>query len=302
LFRDNSEDYRRAVQAYRKAVELDPAYAPAWAGLALATYFVAWSAESAAAIAAGLEQARAAADKAVALRPDLVDGYMARGLIRASVQWDYEGADEDLRLALALGPENAHVLLTYAFAVLMPTGRLEEGVATLRKAIEIDPLNAAIWGALGGALVRLGKFGPAREALSRTLEINPENSFAPGDFALAFLLEGRPAEALAISQRSSQEVFRLYGAALAHHDLGHAKESQRLLDELIAKHAHSAAYQVAGVYAWRGEKDRAFQWLERARAQRDGGLSFLKVDPVMRGLRGDPRWGSLLKAVNLPAD
>ena len=71
---------------------------------------------------------------------------------------------------------------------------------------------------------------------------------------------------------------------------------------MIAKYAHSAAYQIAQVYAWRGEKDRAFEWLERARAQRDAGLTILKVDPLVRGLRGDPRWGPLLKAVNLPAD
>ena len=97
-------------------------------------------------------------------------------------------------------------------------------------------------------------------------------------------------------------IFRLASAALARHDLGHAKESQQAIDELIAKYARVAAYQIAGVYAWRGENDRAFEWLARARAQRDGGLTILKVDPILRGLRTDPRWRPMLESVNLPAD
>jgi TolB-like protein/Flp pilus assembly protein TadD len=302
FYRSNLEDYRRAMQAYQRAVDLDPSYAPAWAGLASATYWVADSAESVAAVFAGQERARAAADKAVALRPDLADGYLARGLIRAIVQWDWAGAGEDLRRALALAPESPDVLFSYASVVLRPTGRLEEAAATLRKAIELDPLNARFWNALGMSLVSLGRFGPAREALERSLEINPEQTFAPASLSEILLLEGRPAEALVMARRSSAEMFRLLCAATAHHTLGHSKESQQALDELIAKYAHSAAYQIASAYAWRGEKDRAFEWLERARAQRDGGLGTLKVEPLMRGLRDDPRWRPLLASVHLPLD
>jgi TolB-like protein len=302
FFRSNVEDFKRSAQAYRKAVELDPAYAPAWAGLANATYWVADVADSPSAVAAGFEQARAAADKAVALRPDLADGYLARGFIRAAMQWDWKGADEDLQRARALAPENADVLFTYANVVLRPTGRLEEALAAMRKAIETDPLNARFWNVLGGVLVWLGRYDSAREALNRSLEISPQQSYTAAYIALSLLLENRPAEALAAAQRSSTEVFRLAGAAIAQHELGHALESQQLLDELIAKHAHIAAYQIAGVYAWRGERDPAFHWLERARAQRDGGLVILKVDPVLRKLRSDARWKPMLQSVNLPVD
>ena len=302
FLRSNAEDFRRAMQAYRKAVELDPGYAPAWAGLSLATFRVANEEASAAAIAAGFEQARAAAEKAVALAPDLPDGFVARGGGRAAMQSDYAGAGEDLQRALALAPENADVLYSYALAFLRPTGRLTEAAATLRKATEIDPLNPRVWGGLGGTLVFLSEFGPAREALNRSLEISPAQSSAAWYFCLSSLLEGRPAEALAVSQRPTTELFRLLGAALAQHDLGNAKESQQLLDEMIAKYAEGGAFQIAEVYAWRSEKDRAFEWLERARAQHDAGITFLKVDPTLRGLRGDPRWRPLLKSVNLPED
>jgi tetratricopeptide (TPR) repeat protein len=146
----------------------------------------------------------------------------------------------------------------------------------------------------------LGKLGPAREILNRSLEISPEQSYTADWIVMSLLLDGHPQEALAGTSRASLEIFRLQGAALAHHSLGHAQESQQLLDELIVKYAYSAAYQIARIYAWRGEKDRAFEWLDRARAQRDGGLTIVMVDPLLRGLRSDARYHSLLRAINLP--
>jgi TolB-like protein len=300
--RSNLEDYRRAKEAYRKAVDLDPGYAPAWAGLSLAGYWVAEEADSATTIASGFDRARADAEKAVALGPDIADGYRARGSIRAQVSWDWVGAAADLQHAILLEPENADALSTYAGVVLRPTGRLEEAASDFRKAATLDPLNPRIWGALGLTLLSLGQLEPARAALGRSLEISPSQSFTAFNLALTFLLEKRPAEGLAMAQRSSTEIFRLLGAALAEHDLGHAAESQRLLDQMIAKHAHSDAYQIAEVYAWRGENDSAFVWLERARAQHDGGLLIAKIDSTLRALRGDRRWKPMLAAVHLPAD
>ena len=94
--------------------------------------------------------------------------------------------------------------------------------------------------------------------------------------------------------------FRLTGIAMAEHTLRHANESQQALDELLAKYAQEGAYQIAGVFAWRGEKDKAFEWLERAYQQRDEGLSDMKVDPLLNSLRGDPRFKALLGKMKLP--
>jgi len=300
--RHNLDSYRRAAQAYEKALALDPGYAPAWAGLAAATLFRAYEAESAAAVREGKERAFAAAEKAVALGPDLAEGYVARGLVRALAQWDWDGARSDLERALALGPENADALVVYPHTLLRPFGRLPEAVATLRKAIELDPLNPRAWTALGFALLASGQLGPAREAFNWSLEISPEQSFSPYFLGETLLLDGQPVAALAASQRSTSERFRLAGAALAQHDLGHSGDSQQALDELIARFGHSTAYRIAEVYAWRGEKDRSFEWLQRACAQRDGGLLDVKVNPLLRKLRGDPRYTALLKQMNLPVD
>jgi hypothetical protein len=132
------------------------------------------------------------------------------------------------------------------------------------------------------------------------LEINPEQSNTAAFLGFTFLVAADPASALAASQRASIEVFRLQGAALAEHDLGHAPAAQQRLDELITKDAGGAAYQIAEVYAWWGDKERAFQWLDRAYLQHDGGLTTVKVDPLLRSLRPDQRYKALLHKMKLP--
>jgi serine/threonine-protein kinase len=302
LRRGNAEDFRRAHQAARRAVELDPGYAPAWAGLSAAGGAVANEEDSAEAIIANREESCAAAEKAISLAPDIPDGFLARIACRIVTRWDWTGAGEDFHRALALAPESALVLSSYAYWFLRPTGRLQEAVAALRKWTELDPINAGAWKNLGHTLVFLGELGPARKALERSLEISPSQSSTAYYLCLSSLLEAHPAEALVSAQRSATEVFRLVGVALAQHDLGDAKESQRVLDTMIAKFAKSGSYQIAEVYAWRGEKDRAFEWLERARVERDPGLLHAKGDPTLRGLHADRRWRLLLEALHLPVE
>jgi hypothetical protein len=100
-------------------------------------------------------------------------------------------------------------------------------------------------------------------------------------------------------QKSSFSGGRRTGEILAERELGDQSESLRLLQDLIAKHADASAYQVAEVYAWRGQKEPAFAWLERAFRQRDEGLTDINVDPLMNGLRGEPRYRELLKELKL---
>ncbi len=97
-------------------------------------------------------------------------------------------------------------------------------------------------------------------------------------------------------------MFRLSRKAAALHDLGRTAEAQRALDELIARHGHDGAFQIAEAYAWFGQPDKAFEWLDRAYVQRDGGLTAVKFSTMLRGLRGDPRYAALLAKMNLPPD
>ncbi|TMA28204.1 MAG: tetratricopeptide repeat protein [Deltaproteobacteria bacterium] len=297
-----AEGNLRAVAAFDKALAADPKFAPAWAALAIATFWVADVAESAAAIRQGYERAMQAAEKAVALDPDLAEGYAARGFLRSSIRWDWEGARADFERALALNPGDSEIHRWYAGAVLEALGQLAEAVAEARKAADLDPLSAAAWGRLGRVLWMSGELEPARAALERSLHILPEQSYAAANLAVTLLLQKRPAEALTAAGRSTQELFRMEGKAMALHDLGRDEEGHQLLDQLIARYSHGAAFQIAEVYAWFGEPDRAFEWLERAYQQHDSGLSSLKGDALLRGIRGDPRFKALLRKMNLPPD
>lgn len=114
------------------------------------------------------------------------------------------------------------------------------------------------------------------------------------------LLEGQAQQALKTFRRIDNEGFRLSSVAMAEHTLGHAHESQQALEQLITHHAQEAAFQIAEIYAWRAERDKAFEWLERAFEQRDGGLSDIKTDPPLAALRDDPRYGEFLRRLQLP--
>ncbi|HWE23834.1 MAG TPA: hypothetical protein VG496_07825 [Myxococcales bacterium] len=298
----NRNGFLRAYKAYEKALSLDPRFAPALAGLASAEYWVADSAETAEAVADGQRRAIELAEKAVALDPELTEAYIARGVCRSAIQWNWSGAKVDFERALSLSPESADAILEYARNVLRPLGRLPEGLAASRRATELDPLNGRAWATLGAFYVATGEQKLMREALNRSLEVSPEQAFAGPWLGTGLLIEGKPDEALAAFRRSTNEVFRLSGEATAQLALGHARESQRALDELIAKHAHDGAYQIATAYAWRGDGNQAFAWLDRAVGQHDGGLTLIKIDPFLRGVRGDPRYAAILRKINLSAD
>jgi tetratricopeptide (TPR) repeat protein len=186
------------------------------------------------------------------------------------------------------------------YALLMgAVGRSSESIAMTKKAIELDPLSSVTWANLGILLTGARQFADAHAAISRALEIQPESPYALSDLGSLQLLQGHATEALATAQQSDGHN-RLSMTAMAEHSLGHADQSQRALEALIAQFDHDCAYCVARVYAWRGEKDQAFAWLQRAFAQRDSGLTEIKYDGVVDSLRGDPRYLALMHRLNLP--
>ena len=299
----NPDGWRRAVKAFEEAVALDPGYAPAWAYLSNAKVQILSNiGGTRTEIVEGLASALSAAEKAVALAPDLADGYLARARLRTDMKRDWAGGAADVERALALNPSDARVFGRYAYSVLVPLGRMPEAIAAARKATELDPLNAYIWGTLGQALCFNGEMDAARNALIRAGEFAPDFQWPAFWLAAVDLLEGQPAKALARYEQISARWSRLTGVAMAQHDLGRARESQAALEELIRENADDAPYQIAEVYARRRNLDRAFEWLERAYALPDVGLIDVKSDPLLRNLHRDLRWKPFLKKMNLPGD
>ncbi len=302
IVRGSLQGYQLALATFRKAVELDPKYAPAWAGVAIASFHVGegvgWHLDSR---ENDFARTLAAADKAIELGPDLADGYAARGYVRVLKTTDWAGARADLARAIALSPGNAEAICSQGdlFATL---GRLPEAIATLSRATELDPLSVQAWWRLAWYHLGAGHVEEAREIARRTLELFPEHSHAARTLGFALLLETRLDEAQAAFQRSSSEPFREMGTALVEHARGHARESQQALEHIIATSGKESTYQIAEVYAFRGQRERAFEWLERSLALQDAGMRYLKHDPLLRPLRADPRYVTLLKKMNLPVD
>jgi tetratricopeptide (TPR) repeat protein len=138
------------------------------------------------------------------------------------------------------------------------------------------------------------------EAVHRALEIQPGDSYSTYWLAVIQLTGGQAAEALETFRKVDLGGFRLTGIAMAECTLHQGSESQRAFNEAIAKTANGSAYQIAEAYAWCGEKDQAFQWLERAYRQHDTGLSEITWGPLLASLRGDPRFTALLRKINFP--
>ena len=300
LATDESVD--RSTQVLKKAVEIEPSYAEAWADLAqLHGSLVRGAAR--AEFQHKSDEALAEAERAIALEPGLAEGYAARGYVRGWLLWDWTGAQADLERARALNSGSATVLNNYA-GLLQKLGHLKEAIAVQRKAVEIDPLNADRWDDLSAFLLQNGQLGAARDALARSQEISPNYD---GFYSLGFidLLEGHPAKALALWENLTGKDRPVVSIAIAEYELGHERESQEALATLVARAegpAGNSALRVAAVHAWRGERDLAFEWLDRAYAQHEIALRLIKVDPYLRKLHGDPRWPAFLKKMNLPLD
>ena len=297
------DGYGRAVEALEKAVALDPGYAPAWAALAFAHFLASDQAPSRYDPSRGFPRAREAAEKSVALAPGFAGGYAVRGHLRANFDYDWSGARVDLERALSLNPEEADVLNSYGW-LLARLGKVPEAIAVARKAAVLDPLSAELWVRLSAFYLGTGQLDLAETAAKRALDVAPERAQAARNLGFAYFLAGRLEDARAAFQRSSNELFRRMGEALVEYQLGHQAEAQRPLDKMLADPwaRSNGSYQIAQVYAWQGEVDRAFEWLESAYQHHDAGLSYLKYDPLLRKVRADARYAALLKKMNLPAD
>ena len=296
FYNQRSDDgFRRALIAYRKAIALDPGYAAAYAGLAMSEALLADSAGD----AMSVQQAAADAESAVTRAPDLADVYATRGFVRYYRGWDWSGAEADFMKALALDPSDSTVQVRYG-GLLVALGRLEEAIAATKSATELDPLSTLAWHRLGRYYIATRQFAAAHDAIRRSLEIQPEYAAAQSNLGTLLLLEGNAAEALVTFRQISSESSRLSGVAIAEHTLGHSEESQRALDELVAKHSPNSAFMIAETYAWRGDKEQAFAWLERAYERHESSFFNLKSEPRFASLLGDPRYHALLRKLNLP--
>jgi TolB-like protein/Tfp pilus assembly protein PilF len=299
--RSGKKNLEDSIAAYKQAIALDPRFAAAYAGLATSQHMLgaAYPASHDAKLALDAES-RAGLRQALDIDPDLAEGVAVRGYLRLLADWDVAGAQSDLLHAIALNPGDSFAIKWYARS-LATDGRLAEAITHMKRAADLDPLNAVTWANLGIFYNATGQLADADRALDRALELTTRN---PGELlflkGVTRLLQHDPAAALVWFRRQTgTDKPDRGGVAMAEHDLGHDAQSREALDALIKSRAEVDQYSIALVYAWRGEKDQAFEWLERAYTDHVGYMEALAYDPCLASLRSDARFGALMKKMNL---
>ena len=295
--RRGKEDLERSVGYYRAAIERDPGYAAAWAGLAEAHHRQADNGYLP--VEEGYAMARREAEKALALDDSLALAHCEMGWIRRAHDWDWEGADASYQRALQLDPGSRSALIGAAI-LAFNLGRLDEAIDLGKKAASLDPLNVATLNNLGFHALYAGRLEEATAALKKVLELNPDFPVSHVLLGRVLLAQGRSGEALVEMEREPDPVWRLYGLCLAYHAAGRTKDAAAALAEFINGYGATMAFQIAEVFAQRGEVDQAFGWLDKAYGLRDSGMADILNDPLLKGLERDPRYPALLKKLRLP--
>jgi len=296
--RDSPKDTDMAAEYYERATQLDPSYALAWVGLSRGRN---WQANTGAIpVEEGHRLAREAVERALALNPNLAEAHAQMGRIKRQVDFDWAGADASFQRAVALDPGNAEVVRTAATSAAM-LGRFDEALQLKRRAVDLDPLNAESWESRAETEFFMGQLDEAVADFKKALDLNPDVVAAHMVLSQIYVMQGRPQDALPEIELVRYDPVRAFLYAIAYYALGRKKESDAALSELTAKYHAGMAYQIAEVYAFRNQSDEAFEWLDRAYAQRDSGLVGTKVEPLLKSLHNDPRFTAFLKKLNLPA-
>jgi TolB-like protein len=295
--RRNVEDYRKAIGFFDQAIRLDPDYSLAYAERSEAWTFIgdlspeekkeAWAA------------AKRDAEKAVAVGSNLAEAHAALGWVRFFSEWKFAEGLAELERARELAPANptANDLLA---RVLIYVNQLAQAEKLARQAIELDPLAYLARGNLARILLAEGKLDEADAEARKSAELQPTAAGSHRWQVVVAVLRGDGEAALREAQLEPNEGYRRLELALAHYARGDRPAADAALAEMVARDRNLLAYQIAEVYAWRGETDKAFEWLQISYDNHDTGTLSLLIDPLMRGLRGDPRYKGMLEKAGLP--
>ena len=298
LWKFIEEDRRRAVDHFNRAIQIDPTYAAAYAGLAHAWWmrgvFGPLSMKEVG------PPASAAARKALELDDRLAEAYAAQAYVQGMFDWDWTGADETIRRAVELDPNSLDARYVYAL-LLMALGRLPEAITHIEHAAQLDPLSAQVHSTFGRLLYRARKFDEAVLHLNRAIELEPRNAGAYARLGDVYEQMGRYEDALAFHETrpgGQGHSARSDTAAIArvYARMGRVSEARQIVQTLGDGHGS------ASVYAALGDKDMAFRLLFKRVEERSDWHIFIKADPPFDSLHSDPRWKDLLRRMKLPTD
>jgi len=291
-----AEDYKKSEEALLQAIELDPGYAEAWAALAMnyfdQTRFKLKTREDGAALA------RKAIGRAKSLGPDLGIVWGVDSYLKKSLDWDWGAAQAAINKAYELEPNNKRISI-WRGATASSLGKLDDGIELYEQGLLDDPLNLSHHSALGIAYTKVHRYDEAIEILEKQVELKPDYYWAYFNLGKSYLFRGDAEQALLEIRKNPENVFRHAGLVMAYSTLGREAEAEEALKRLVSEYGTQYPFWIAEAYSWRGQKDEAFEWLEKGFMQRSIGLSYMLGNNVLYSLTDDSRWTELLKKINL---
>lgn len=288
----------KAVQLYKKAIDISPSYALAWARLASAYLDL----EVANGTPSPEDDAKilGALDRAIRLDPNLVWAYYTRAGYEMAIKWDWAAVRADEERMRAIDPGNTYLLPSALGDMALVSGHVAEAVEHYQREIELNPLDPFSLQAIGLALCASNRLQECLRYRLRLQQLHPDFGGANSFVGMARLYLGQFPEALDAMEKEPEKELRLAGLALVYTAMGKRAESDAALRALEESFASGNAYEIAQIHAYRGEADAAFEWLQRSYRTHNSKVLLVKTDPLLRSLRGDRRFKTLLVKLSLP--
>jgi len=293
------EAFAKSDALYRQVLEIDPRYAPAWERLA--TNFANKAGMGLVSSQEGFARAREAAEKALAIDPDYALTHTRLGHIAMFGDNDLAGAARHYQRALELDPIDVSVLGNTA-NFIAGLGRLDEALALNEAIVRRDPVNVTGLSNLGSFQLKAGRFDAAIASYRTVLSLSPNLGNAHAQLGNALMQKGDATAALAEIEQEKSEFWRMIGLPMAYRALGRKANADAAVDALIAKYEKDAPYNIAYVYAFCGNADKAFEWLDKAVTYQDGGLAEIVTENLFDKIHSDPRWLPFLRKIGRAPD
>jgi Tfp pilus assembly protein PilF len=295
---ESQAEQMKAIDYLRKAIQIDPGYAQAWARLSFDLTQYAWVDSNSEQAKRDYLEARAAAIKALGLAPNSAEPHVAMGTI-LETDFNWAGAEREFRRAVVLAPKDPEAGAQLA-AILATLGKLDESASLYRRILAADPLRALSYSNLSLVLLGEGKLDEAERLMRRAIALAPDARVDHEMLATIFVLRGDANAALREAQQEPDGLYRDLGVAMAFQMAGNRKAADAALNDAISGYSDSGPYQIADIYAAFNDEGRMFEWLERARALPDPGLLDLLKDPLILRYRHDLRFAKLCAELKLP--
>jgi len=294
--RNDKEGFEEAASLLQRALELDSTSA-------LAASALAWTYESQGeygfvTAAEGFERARRTAMAALKVDPKDVPAHAVLARIHVVYDWDWLAADREYKQVAVLAPGSDFALDRSYLSLAL--GQWDDSLTDIKAIVNMDPLSPGAHLAMSWIQARRGDLSAAEAAARRTLDISPTYTFAHYYLGLVLIARGDRNGALAEMEREISDEARLNGLALAYQELGRKAEADAALARMLKEQAQDNAFGIAEVYAARGQPAEAVNWLDRAYAQKDVSLFYVKGDLPLKSIEGDPRFKAFLRKMNLP--